>query len=224
MIAAIVKDSGFEMPEHPKEFQDELFSEKFACPVCNISLPEIEPRIFSFNTPHGACPTCNGLGTVLAVDEDLVFNNNLTINEGGIMPFANAVMHETWFTRTLKSFCEDNHIPLDVKIEFLPDMQKVLLLKGTGKKQYEVIGENRWGTTTRIHEAFYGIIDEVNKRYTGTESLFMKSHIEKFMRYEVCETCHGARLKKEALSVTLEGKSIVEVSDLAISKSLAFII
>ncbi|HSW88594.1 MAG TPA: hypothetical protein VLG12_05535, partial [Candidatus Saccharimonadales bacterium] len=119
LIVAVIKDKGFDMPEIPKEMQDELFSEKFACPIDNISLPEIEPRIFSFNTPHGACPTCNGLGKELNANRELIFNDNLTINEGGILPFANTMMHDTWFSRTLKTFCEENDIPVNQKLEFL---------------------------------------------------------------------------------------------------------
>src|SRR6185312_1997990 len=84
MIVAVIRDASFAMPDKPEKMEDQLFSEKFACPVDNISLPEIEPRIFSFNTPHGACPTCNGLGTILTVDAELVLNQNLSISEGGI--------------------------------------------------------------------------------------------------------------------------------------------
>ncbi len=223
LIAAIVNDKGFEMPEKPKLMEDELFSEKFACPVCNISISEIEPRIFSFNTPHGACPNCNGLGNVLTVDSDLVFNDNLTIGEGGILPFANAMMHDTWFTRTLKTFAEENGIPTNIRLEDVSEEKKYLLLHGTGNKQYEVEGENKGGRATVIHEPFKGIIDEVKKRYQATDSMFMRGQMEKFMRYETCPVCKGSRLKKEALSVTIDKKSIVEVADMPIDNALLFI-
>ena len=117
----------FSLPEKPKEMEDHLFSEKFACPVCNISLPDIEPRIFSFNTPHGACPACAGLGRVLNADPDLIFNDNLTINEGGIVPFFNITSNDTWFSRTFRTFCEENHIPTDVYMKDLSKEQKDLL-------------------------------------------------------------------------------------------------
>src|SRR5258706_3493395 len=223
MIVSIIKDPGFSIPEKPKDMQDELFSEKFACPVCNISIPEIEPRIFSFNTPHGACPTCNGLGTVLTVDSSLILNDNLSISEGGILPFANTMMHDTWFSRTLRTFCEDNNIPLAKRIIDLTSAQKKLLLEGTGDKEYEVTGENRWGRMTSIYEAFNGIVAEVKRRYSETESIFLRAQIEKFMRYETCSTCKGSRLKKEALSVTIDGKSIVEASNMPIGKCFVFI-
>lgn len=223
LIVSIIKDAGFTIPDKPQEMEDELFSEKFACPVDNISLPEIEPRIFSFNTPHGACPTCNGLGTILTVDASLVLNDNLSISEGGILPFSTAFTHDSWFTRTMKTFSDENNIPLTKKLGELTDDQKNLLLYGTGDKEYEVLGENRWGRLTTIHEPFRGIVSEVKRRYHETESMFMKTQIEKFMRYELCPDCHGSRLKPEALSVTIDGLSIVDVSDMAISHAYAFV-
>ncbi len=223
LIVSIIKDQGFEMPLFPTQMEDELFSEKFSCPVDNISIPEIEPRIFSFNTPHGACPTCNGLGTVLSVDKSRIFNDELTISEGGILPFANSMMHESWFARTLKTFAEENDIPLNTKLSDIPAAQKELLMNGTGNKEYEVIGENRWGRTTAIYESFKGVADEIKKRFEGTESQFMKGFFEKFMQYEVCPSCQGSRLHKEALSITVDSKSIVEVSNMAIVQALTFV-
>ena len=223
MIASLIKDASFEMPEQPKDMEDMLFSEKFACPVCNISLPEVEPRIFSFNTPHGACPTCSGLGKVLNIDPDLVFNNNLTINEGGILPFFNLGSSDTWFSRTFKEFCRTNDISLTEQIGEMSQKKKDLLLYGTGETAYEVHGENRWGHETVINESFRGVANELKRRFNESDSQFVRSQIEKFMRHDVCPDCHGARLKKEALSVTIDGKSIVDVSDMPISESLAFV-
>ncbi len=219
----VIRDKGFSMPPLPKEIEDELFSEKFACPVDNVSIPEIEPRMFSFNTPHGACPTCSGLGVLLSVDPALVLNKNLSINEGGIMPFSTALKFDSWFSRTLKTFCDENSISMNAYIGEIPEDKLQLLLFGTGEKQYEVIGENRWGRTTAIHETFHGVLEEVKRRYESTESMFMKTQIEKFMRYETCPTCDGSRLKKEALSITIDHISIRDVSDMSIEKALAFI-
>jgi len=223
VILSVVKDQGFEIPDKPKKMEDHLFSTKFACPVDNISLPEIEPRIFSFNTPHGACSTCDGLGTILTVDADLVFNTNLTILEGGILPFSNLLSHDTWFTRTFKTFCEENNIPLNQRLSEIPKQNKHLLLQGTGDREYFVEGSNRWGRDTTIVEKFPGILQELRNRYQSTESMFFRAQIEKFMRYELCPSCNGARLKKEALSVTINEKSIIEVCDMAIDESLDFI-
>ncbi|MBI2621654.1 MAG: excinuclease ABC subunit UvrA [Candidatus Levybacteria bacterium] len=222
-VLSVIKDSGFEIPDSPKKMEDHLFSTKFACPVDNISLPEIEPRIFSFNTPHGACPTCDGLGTILTVDPGLIFNNNLTILEGGILPFSNLLSHDTWFSRTFKTFCEENAIPLNQRLSEIHSTKKDLLLKGTGDRQYSVHGQNRWGRGTTITETFPGILQELKNRYQNTESMFFKSQIEKFMRYEICPQCNGSRLKKEALSVTINNKSIIEACDTSIDESLAFV-
>lgn len=223
VIVSIIKDTGFSIPEKPKKMEDELFSEKFACPVCNISLPEIEPRIFSFNTPHGACANCNGLGTVLTVDKDLIFNNNLSISEGGILPFQNIFYQDTWFSRTFITFCEKNNIPLKQRFSEISKEKKELLINGTGSEIYEVEGKNRWGESTLIHEPFEGILGEIKEKYHSSESQIIKTQIERFMRYEICPQCNGARLKKEALSITIDNKSIVDVSGLSILDSYNFI-
>lgn len=223
MIVSIIKDASFTLPEKPKEMEDQLFSEKFACPVCNISLPEIEPRIFSFNTPHGACPTCAGLGRVLNADPELIFNDNLTINEGGIVPFFNITNNDTWSSRTFKTFCEENTIPMDIRLSQLSQEQKELLLYGTGDKEYYVEGENRFGRETAIREPYKGIANELKKKYNESESQFLKSQIDKFMRFEVCPACKGGRLKKEALSITLNNKSIIDVATMSIEKTLLYI-
>ena len=223
MTVALIRDASFTMPEKPEKMDDVLFSEKFACPVDNISLPDIEPRIFSFNTPHGACQNCSGLGKVLTGDPELIFNDNLTINEGGIVPFFNIGSNDTWFSRTFKTFCDENNIPMTKRLSEISTEQKELLLNGTGSKEYYVQGENKWGRETVIHEPFKGIAAELRKKYNESESQFMRSQIDKFMKYEVCRDCDGGRLKREALSVTIDGKSIVYVSDLSIEKALAFV-
>jgi excinuclease ABC subunit A len=110
VVFAQVTDKEFTMPTSPKNFVDHTFSERFACPVDNISLPEIEPRTFSFNSPQGACATCTGLGKILKVEPELVFSPELTINEGGILPFANMIEHESWFGRTILAVCEKQGI------------------------------------------------------------------------------------------------------------------
>lgn len=223
MIVSIIKDASFDLPERPKEMEDHLFSEKFACPVCNISLHEVEPRVFSFNTPHGACPNCAGLGRVLTADPELIINNNLTINEGGITPFYSIAESVTWFARTFKTFCKENDIPLDKRLSEISEAKKNLLMNGTGDKEYYVEGENRFGQDTAIREPFRGIAFELKKKYLESESQFMKTQIDKFMRFEVCPECKGARLKKEALSVTIDSKSIVDVATMSIEKTLKFI-
>ena len=223
LIVAHIKDSGFDLPEKPKKMEDQLFSTKFACPVDNISLPEVEPRIFSFNTPHGACTECNGLGTILTVDRELVFSEQLSISEGGILPFANLLAHDSWFSRTFKEFCDENGIPVSKHIVDLSEDIKNLLLFGTGEKTYKVRGENRWGRKTQIEEPFRGVLGELKSRYMSTDSIFFRSQVEKYMRNEVCPMCNGSRLKKEALSVTIKDQNIMDVSHLSITDTLKFI-
>ncbi|MBI2195627.1 MAG: excinuclease ABC subunit UvrA, partial [Candidatus Levybacteria bacterium] len=223
IIVSVIKDAGFSIPQKPKKMEDKFFSEKLACPVCNISIKEVEPRFFSFNTPHGACTTCNGIGNILNVDRDLIINKNLTILEGALLPFYNLLTHDTWFSRTFRKFCEENNIPLDKRLNEVPKDKIKILLEGTGNKEYEVKGGNRWGRDTVIYEPFGGLILEIKRKYELSESIFLKSQLEKFMRLKKCDGCQGSRLKQEALSVTISGKSIVDVSNMPINESLGFI-
>ncbi len=223
MIISVIKDTGFAIPEKPKRMEDKFFSEKLACPVCGISIKEVEPRLFSFNTPHGACPECNGLGNIMDVDRELIINKNLTILEGAVLPFSNLLSHDTWFTRTFKKFCGENDVPLNTRLTGVSKEKLDILIDGTGEKEYKVKGENRWGRDTVIYEPFKGLLGEIKRRYAESESVFLKSQLEKFMRLEKCPKCYGSRLKKEALSVTVGGKSIVDVSDMSINDSIIFI-
>ena len=223
LIVTHIKDKGFEIPEKPKKMEDTLYSEKFACPYCNISIQEVEPRIFSFNTPFGACPACNGLGNVLSVDKDLIFNNNLSINEGGVMPYTNIGEQDTWFARTFKTFCKKNDISLNTRFSELSKEKKDLLFYGTGDKEYEVKGENRRGRQTSIYESFKGIEEELKNRYHESDSQLMRTFAEKFMRYETCAGCKGSRLKKEAKAITINKKSIVDFADLSIQNAFSFV-
>jgi excinuclease ABC subunit A len=222
MSVGVIKDASFDIPEAPTDVEDVLFSEKFACPVDNISIPEVEPRIFSFNTPHGACPTCSGLGSIMNVDPALVFNGALTISEGGIMPFFSIAEGDTWFSRTFLEFASEYDIPLNLKLSSMDLEKKELMLKGTGDQEYVVEGQNRQGRDTIITEKFKGLSFELRKKFQESDSQFMKTQIEKFMKMDACPECHGARLRKEALSVTIDDKSIVDVSEMAIGKAFEF--
>lgn len=224
LIIAQIKDSGFEIPENPKHMEDHLFSEKFSCPIDNISLPEIEPRTFSFNTPHGACPNCSGLGKILQVEPNLVFSDELTIKEGGILPFGHMFDNDTWMARVILTFCNENAIDAHTPTKNLPKKDKDLLIEGTGEKQYKVYGTNRFGRETFIYEKFSGIKDELTKRHATTDSDAVRLSIERFMREVTCPLCLGSRLKKEALSVTIGQKSIADVSSLPIHETLLWIV
>ena len=223
VVFAEIHDKEFQMPIYPKKFEDHMFSERFACPVDNISLPEIEPRSFSFNAPQGACPDCSGLGKILKVDPSTVFSPELSIMEGGILPFSNMFEHETWYGRVFKKMCEENGINIHVPIGALSKENVNILLNGTGRKQYHVTGTNRFGKETYIWEDFTGIVNELERRYKESESDWVKEEIKKYMRERVCESCNGTRLKKEALSITIGGKSIAEVTDLSITKIVEWV-
>jgi len=216
LIASEILDKGFEIPKYPKELKDHLFSEKFTCPVDNISLPEIEPRSFSFNSPHGACPKCNGLGTIKKVDPKLVTNPNLTIAEGAILPWARIVGSDSWSWRVLETVCKENGIQLNTPFKDLPEDAKNSILNGTGDRLYRIKGPNRFGKMVSWDSNFEGALKNISNKYSQTESDFVRREIERFMRQEDCETCIGTRLKPEALSVSIEKKSIADISLLSI--------
>lgn len=195
-IAAVVKDKSFDFPDKPKIMEDHLFSERFACPVDNISLPEIEPRIFSFNSPHGACPTCTGLGFQQKIDADLVLNLKLTVSEDGILPYARTFLYDSWFAKKVASLGFPMRIPLS---EYSKSLKQELLFGNDG---------------------FEGIIPNLERRYKETKSDFIRAEIERYMRKEICPTCKGLRLRPESLGITINGQSIVYYSQLSIRKSL----
>jgi excinuclease ABC subunit A len=223
ILMAQVLDKEFSMPAAPKKFKDHLFSERFACPVDNISLPEIEPRTFSFNSPQGACPTCTGLGKILKVEPELVFSPELTIMEGGILPFQNMFENGTWYSRVFKKACEENKIDMHKEIGKLTQSEKNVLLNGTGTKQYHVSGTNRFGSETYIWESFTGIVHELTRRYAESESDWVKEEIKKYMRERLCPGCLGLRLKKEALSITIGGLSIAEATSYSVNKLIEWV-
>ena len=198
-IAAIVKDKSFDIPEKPKIMEDHLFSERFACPVDNISLPEIEPRIFSFNSPHGACPNCTGLGFQQKIDATLVLNGKLTISEGGILPYARTFLYDSWFSRKVASL----GFPMRTPLSEYSKSQKQELLFG--------------------NDEFEGIIPNLERRYKETQSDFIRTEIERYMRREVCPTCLGQRLKPESLNIIINGHSIVHFTQLSIRAALGIL-
>ena len=223
VIAVHVKDSGFGIPEKPKSTKDHLFSQNYACPIDNISLPEIEPRIFSFNSPHGACPTCSGLGVVPSIDPQRVIAPEITIAQGGIIPYARLMEKDTWSGRELRAVCQENGIDIQIPIKSLSKSKLDILLYGTGEKLYEITGENRFGKEATYTDKFEGIIPNLERRYRETDSEYIRMEIGRFMQERVCEACKGSRLKPEALSVTVDGKSIVQVTAFDINTALNWI-
>lgn len=217
VIVAEILDKSFDIPTYPKELKDHLYSEKFTCPVDNISLPEIEPRTFSFNSPHGACPKCTGLGTLRKVDPTIVINNSLSIAEGAILPWARMVGTDSWSWRVLETVCREEGIDLNADFEKLSEHQKQLILYG-GENVYKIKGPNRFGKIVTWDTQFEGVIPSIEKKFNSTESDFVRKEVEKFMLIDLCDTCLGSRLKPETMSVTIEGKDISEISNLSIEK------
>jgi len=192
-----------------------LYSEKFSCPNCGLSLPELEPRMFSFNSPLGACEKCKGLGTIFRVDPDLILNKNLTINEGGILPFNKMFFQDTWYIRLLKTVADDENINLNSKIGDLSESQLKVLLQGTDKV-YRVFGANRFGNQTAIYEKWTGLIAEFERRFFESQGQGEEMDVNKYVREEVCDKCKGKRLKAEILAITIDGKNIIDLSTYAI--------
>lgn len=222
VIFSEVLDKGLEMPENPKEFKDSLYSQKFACAVDNIQIPEIEPRTFSFNSPHGACPTCSGIGSISKIDPRLVFSEKLTILEGGILPFKTMFEHDTWYSRLVLTVCKKERINPRTEIGTLTKEQRDTILYGTDK-QYKVEGTNRFGKMTYIFENFKGVVGELERRYKETSSDYVRTEVEKYMRDVLCNECKGARLSKEALSVTIDGKNISEITAFSITEIINWV-
>ncbi len=193
--------------------RDMLFSQLFACPKCGINLRDLEPRNFSFNSPHGSCKECTGLGTKLEVDENLVIpNKKLTLAQGAIRPWSSSVsMRQTWFSRILESLAESYGFSLDVPVKDLPEkyLEKVLL--GTGSKLIEVSDGMKTIKTT-----FEGVIHNLERRYKETNSDYIRSEIERYMRIQVCPRCNGKRLRPEVLAVKVNQKSISDVTEMTI--------
>lgn len=223
VTVATVADAGFSFPDKPKNLTDHLYSVKFACPVCNISLGEIEPRSFSFNSPHGACGECSGIGTILTVDPQLVISPELSISEGGLLPFAKMFFHDTWYSRLIGTVAGEYDIDPRAPLNRLSKKQLDVLLYGTGDRLYRVSGTNRFGGQTSIEEAYRGLVPELKRRFLETESEFVRAEIEKYMRREICPVCGGKRLKKESLTVTINKLSIADVTQYSITKALGWI-
>ncbi len=218
VVLGIVRDSTFDFPESPKYIDEHIFSEKFACPQCNISLPEIEPRNFSFNSPQGACEECGGLGSKLTIDPELILNPKLSVIDGGVLPWAKLVGGKSWTFQKIKKVAQVNNISLDVSIEKLSSREKDLLLYGTGNKEYSV-SYYKNGSKKTYQTRFEGVIPNLSRRYRETKSEYSRKQIQSYMVKEACSVCNGARLKKEYLGVTVDDKNIFEVTEMPLDET-----
>ncbi len=194
---------------------DTSFSENLACPDHDISIPEIEPRTFSFNTPHGACPDCQGIGTKLEIDPNLLMpDKNRSLNDG-------AITAQEWngprdfggyYWQMLVGACEAENIDMDTPIENLSDNLLKIILYGNEGREVPVRYRRKSGKLSTFHAAYEGAIPNLERRFKETNSNYMRDRIMRFMNDRPCPSCNGARLRPEALAVTIEGKNILEVT------------
>src|SRR5579884_4005157 len=202
--------------------EETLFSERFACVYCGISLPEIAPRTFSFNSPHGACPTCTGLGTQQEIDVDLIVTHpELSILEGAIAPWSKVVNGSQWHAAILEALAKKYDFSLHTPWKDLTEEQRQKVLYGTSE-QLAIRYTPQHGGTRTYHVTFEGVIPNLNRRYKQTDSDMIREEIEGYMSARICPDCKGARLKPEALAVTVGGRNIVQVSRLSIVNAQRF--
>lgn len=220
VVVSFINDPSLSFPDNPKEYEDKLYSEKLACSYCGISINEIEPRLFSFNSPHGACEKCNGLGSLLKVNQEKMLAPSLTLSEGAIIPFARMMSSDTWWARLVKTVIETEGYDFrKTTFEEMSPATQQLLLHGSSKI-YTVTGENRFGRETAIEEKFEGFITNLERRYEETDSEYIRKEIAQYMQKETCAVCKGARLKEEALSVNIDGKNIATITSMPIQKAV----
>ncbi|MDR3335087.1 MAG: excinuclease ABC subunit UvrA [Treponema sp.] len=199
---------------------ERFFSQKTACPDCGISIPELQPRLFSFNNPFGACPACSGLGAKLEFDPKLVIpDRSLSFNEGGVVPYN---PDSAWHRSRFDSLARHYKFSLDTPLQELPKKVMDALLHGS-KEEIDVSYENRDKTGRfEYRSKFPGVLEDLKRRYLETQSTGIKEWLEKFMSQKPCEDCGGKRLKPEALAVTVGGRNIWELTSLSVIDSLRF--
>ena len=205
---------------HEGHEEVQTFSQKLACTYCGLSFDELAPRNFSFNSPYGACPTCDGLGTRLEVDPELVVpDSDLSINEGAIAPWASNSL-EYWY-RVLQAVGDAHGFDLDTPWKKLTKKARDILLEGSAESIY-VKYKNRYGRQRAYWTTFEGILPNIERRYRETESEAAREKLEQFMREIPCRACKGQRLRPETLAVTIGDRNIADVTDLSIRDALAF--
>ncbi|WP_285110417.1 excinuclease ABC subunit UvrA [Pediococcus sp. AC40] len=198
-----------------------LFSEHYACPICGFTVGELEPRLFSFNAPFGACPDCDGLGVKLEVDMDLVVpDQDKTLREGALAPW-NPISSQ-YYPKLLEQAAESFGIDMDTPFKDLPKDARQLILYGSKGKQFHFHYENDFGGVRDVDTEFEGVINNVNRRYQETNSDFTRDQMRLYMRELTCQTCHGYRLNRKARAVKIAGQHIGEVSELPIDRCTAF--
>lgn len=202
--------------------EDILFNTNFSCPDHNIGIAEMEPRMFSFNAPYGACGVCKGIGHTLKIDPEMVVPDpHLTIAQGAIEPFANSA-EGTYYAKLIEAVVIDNKGALDVPFKDLPDKLKNELLYGTGMREIAMEYESKYGGLRKWKAPFEGVIGNLERRYHETNSDYMRGKIEQYMSLIPCDACHGKRLKPEVLAVEVGDKNIWDLTELSVRDALSY--
>lgn len=203
------------------EQEELLFSEHHACPVCGFSIGELEPKMFSFNSPFGACPECDGLGMKLEVDPDLVIPDwSVSLNKGAIVPWQPT--SSQYYPQLLKAICKHYKIDMDVPVSDLPEEHINIIMRGSGNDKIRFRYENDYGQIRDNHIHFEGVLSNVDRRYRETSSDYIRDQMEKYMGEQPCAVCEGYRLKPETLAVKVNGLHIGTVSEFSIIEANHF--
>ncbi|MGZ8481308.1 MAG: excinuclease ABC subunit UvrA [Candidatus Limnocylindria bacterium] len=211
------------LPDAPPKEADRLFSEKYACPEHGGSFEEPAPRNFSFNSPHGACPDCTGLGSRLEIDPDMVLpNDELSVDQGAILPWRRMAATESWFSKILEAVAEHYHFRTDRPVRDLTEKARQILLYGNKGERVAVRYRARNGNTHTFRTTFEGVIPNLTRRHKETGSEAMRAEFERYMTNKPCPTCNGMRLKPESVSVTVAGKNIIETTRRSVTDALAW--
>src|SRR5688572_19653320 len=209
--------------DEPPDFEERRYSEKYSCPYDGFTMEELEPRSFSFNSPHGACPSCTGLGTQLVIDPDLVIpDKSKSIAEGALVPWAKMPTDASWRLKILEAICGSHGWNFRAPIRDLPPEALQYLLFADKDEKVVVRYRHERGENT-YKATFEGVITNLERRFRETDSEYIKTELEKFMVTRPCPTCGGKRLKPEILAVTVDGRSIWEVSVMSITEALAWV-
>ncbi len=209
-----------------KEPKELYFSEHFACPEHGVSLPEIEPRTFSFNTPHGACPECQGLGGKLEIDPELLIpDKSISFSEGAIAvsEWSGPKEEGGYYWQTLEAAAQAYKIDLEAPVQSIPEEKLNVILHGTNGKEVTVRYKNRNGRRATFQTPFEGVINNLHRRYNETNSEYMRSKISEFMSENICPTCQGSRLRPEAMAITIDGKDIISITKQPVLQTLNWI-
>jgi excinuclease ABC subunit A len=202
--------------------EEQTYSEQFACPEHGVGLPELQPRIFSFNSPHGACPRCTGLGAQQEIDPDLLVPDpELSISEGALVPWS--VGNSTYYESVIQAIADRYEIDVDKPWRGLPEEQQNLFLYGTDGEKIYVTYRNRMGRRRAYMLAFEGIVPSLERRYRDTDSAGQRERIEEYMSFRPCPVCKGARLKPEVLAVTVGDRNIHEFTQMSITRATEFL-